>query len=183
MSESEIGDSALRALDGFQIEIPSWGFANTGTRFGKFLQAGGGDQPGGEVCRCRPGPCADRRHSAACPACALGPARRDRRRSEGPAPGGAIWRPRRVHQSESLSESGVQVRLDLQSGRFDPAHGDRSPGGIGAHRAGIEVHGRLAVDCGWVELSRLAEHPQAHRVARRSAGGNPRRTGRQGSGC
>src|SRR5271156_2703356 len=29
-----------RALDGFQIEIPSWGFANTGTRFGKFVQAG-----------------------------------------------------------------------------------------------------------------------------------------------
>src|ERR1041384_4521845 len=28
-----------RALDAFQIELPSWGFANTGTRFGKFLQA------------------------------------------------------------------------------------------------------------------------------------------------
>ena len=28
------------ALDGFQIEVPSWGFANTGTRFGKFLQSG-----------------------------------------------------------------------------------------------------------------------------------------------
>jgi L-rhamnose isomerase/sugar isomerase len=28
-----------RALDGLQIEIPSWGFANTGTRFGKFIQA------------------------------------------------------------------------------------------------------------------------------------------------
>src|ERR1700741_3792020 len=28
-----------RALDSFQIEIPSWGFANTGTRFGKFVQA------------------------------------------------------------------------------------------------------------------------------------------------
>ncbi|WP_263411528.1 TIM barrel protein [Terriglobus tenax] len=27
-----------RALDGLQIEIPSWGFANTGTRFGKFIQ-------------------------------------------------------------------------------------------------------------------------------------------------
>jgi L-rhamnose isomerase / sugar isomerase len=40
MSEGKIGDSALRALDRFQIEIPSWGFANTGTRFGKFLQAG-----------------------------------------------------------------------------------------------------------------------------------------------
>src|SRR5438445_585785 len=28
----------VRALDTFRIEIPSWGFANTGTRFGKFLQ-------------------------------------------------------------------------------------------------------------------------------------------------
>jgi L-rhamnose isomerase/sugar isomerase len=27
------------ALDAFAIEIPSWGFANTGTRFGKFVQA------------------------------------------------------------------------------------------------------------------------------------------------
>jgi len=27
-----------RALDGFAIELPSWGFANTGTRFGKFVQ-------------------------------------------------------------------------------------------------------------------------------------------------
>ena len=26
-----------RALDSFQIELPSWAFANTGTRFGKFL--------------------------------------------------------------------------------------------------------------------------------------------------
>jgi L-rhamnose isomerase/sugar isomerase len=26
------------ALDRFRIELPSWGFANTGTRFGKFLQ-------------------------------------------------------------------------------------------------------------------------------------------------
>ena len=28
------------ALDDFRIEVPSWGFANTGTRFGKFLQGG-----------------------------------------------------------------------------------------------------------------------------------------------
>ena len=27
-------------LDSFQIELPSWGFANTGTRFGKFIQSG-----------------------------------------------------------------------------------------------------------------------------------------------
>ena len=26
------------ALDSFRIEVPSWGFANTGTRFGKFVQ-------------------------------------------------------------------------------------------------------------------------------------------------
>jgi L-rhamnose isomerase/sugar isomerase len=28
-----------KALDSFHIETPSWGFANTGTRFGKFIQA------------------------------------------------------------------------------------------------------------------------------------------------
>ena len=27
-----------RGLEKFRIELPSWGFANTGTRFGKFLQ-------------------------------------------------------------------------------------------------------------------------------------------------
>jgi L-rhamnose isomerase/sugar isomerase len=29
----------FKALDSFHIELPSWGFANTGTRFGKFVQA------------------------------------------------------------------------------------------------------------------------------------------------
>ncbi|MGD0628635.1 MAG: TIM barrel protein [Terracidiphilus sp.] len=36
--ESALFDRAAEILDAFQIEIPSWGFANTGTRFGKFLQ-------------------------------------------------------------------------------------------------------------------------------------------------
>jgi L-rhamnose isomerase/sugar isomerase len=31
-------DRILAALDAFRIELPSWGFANTGTRFGKFVQ-------------------------------------------------------------------------------------------------------------------------------------------------
>jgi L-rhamnose isomerase / sugar isomerase len=31
-------DAVIGALDAFHIELPSWGFANTGTRFGKFLQ-------------------------------------------------------------------------------------------------------------------------------------------------
>ncbi len=32
-------DIVFAALDGFKVELPSWGFANTGTRFGKFVQA------------------------------------------------------------------------------------------------------------------------------------------------
>ena len=31
-------ERVFAALDGFRIEVPSWGFANTGTRFGKFVQ-------------------------------------------------------------------------------------------------------------------------------------------------
>jgi hypothetical protein len=31
-------DKLLSALNNFQIETPSWGFADTGTRFGKFSQ-------------------------------------------------------------------------------------------------------------------------------------------------
>jgi len=34
----ELAEQAFRVLDDFRIEIPSWGFANTGTRFGKFIQ-------------------------------------------------------------------------------------------------------------------------------------------------
>ncbi|MCU1321415.1 MAG: Xylose isomerase protein barrel [Acidobacteriaceae bacterium] len=33
-------DKVFAALDSFRIEVPSWGFANTGTRFGKFIQGG-----------------------------------------------------------------------------------------------------------------------------------------------
>jgi len=33
-------ESIWSALDSFRIEVPSWGFANTGTRFGKFVQGG-----------------------------------------------------------------------------------------------------------------------------------------------
>lgn len=32
-------ETIFQALETFRIEIPSWGFANTGTRFGKFVQA------------------------------------------------------------------------------------------------------------------------------------------------
>ena len=39
MNNTKQSDLVAAALNRFQIEIPSWGFANTGTRFGKFLQA------------------------------------------------------------------------------------------------------------------------------------------------
>ena len=32
-------EKICNTLDNFKIELPSWGFANTGTRFGKFIQA------------------------------------------------------------------------------------------------------------------------------------------------
>ncbi|HEY2016272.1 MAG TPA: TIM barrel protein [Bryobacteraceae bacterium] len=38
MFNSQKTDVLITALNSFHIELPSWGFANTGTRFGKFLQ-------------------------------------------------------------------------------------------------------------------------------------------------
>ena len=37
-TKKERDTAALEALDHFEIELPSWGFADTGTRFGKFFQ-------------------------------------------------------------------------------------------------------------------------------------------------
>jgi L-rhamnose isomerase / sugar isomerase len=35
---SQQNHRVFRALETFRVELPSWGFANTGTRFGKFIQ-------------------------------------------------------------------------------------------------------------------------------------------------
>ncbi len=35
----DVEGAVCQALDQFRIELPSWGFANTGSRFGKFMQA------------------------------------------------------------------------------------------------------------------------------------------------
>ena len=40
VSSQRAAEKVFAALDEFAIELPSWGFANTGTRFGKFVQAG-----------------------------------------------------------------------------------------------------------------------------------------------
>ena len=34
----KMSERVSRGLDRFEIELPSWGFANTGTRFGKYIQ-------------------------------------------------------------------------------------------------------------------------------------------------
>jgi L-rhamnose isomerase/sugar isomerase len=36
--QTQLTEKVFKALESFRIEIPSWGFANTGTRFGKFMQ-------------------------------------------------------------------------------------------------------------------------------------------------
>src|SRR5580658_1400813 len=38
MTQEQIQKRVATALDAFVIELPSWGFSNTGTRFGKFIQ-------------------------------------------------------------------------------------------------------------------------------------------------
>jgi L-rhamnose isomerase/sugar isomerase len=40
MAKGAREEALLKSLDSFRIEIPSWGFPNTGTRFGKFVQPG-----------------------------------------------------------------------------------------------------------------------------------------------
>ena len=37
--KDNLHQQVFHALDNFRIELPSWGFSNTGTRFGKFVQA------------------------------------------------------------------------------------------------------------------------------------------------
>ena len=38
MKKTSLEKKVFAALDSFQIETPSWGYADTGTRFGKFFQ-------------------------------------------------------------------------------------------------------------------------------------------------
>src|SRR5260370_37064505 len=38
MTTAKQSEIVSNALNSFHIELPSWGFANTGTRFGKFFQ-------------------------------------------------------------------------------------------------------------------------------------------------
>src|ERR1700746_1305604 len=57
----------LDALDHFQIETPSWGFADTGTRFGKFLQDAAAISLDDKLADAAQVP----RYTGCCPSCAV----------------------------------------------------------------------------------------------------------------
>ena len=113
-SESALFDQAAHILNQFQIEIPSWGFANTGTRFGKFVQP----LPHPLSRRNSPTPPKStaslalrrRLRCTSCGTCHADSPTSERCRSSNVAPGFV-----RFDQSQSLSGSAIQVWLPLQS--------------------------------------------------------------------
>ncbi len=129
--QPHIEEIAFKALDSFRIEVPSWGFANTGTRFGKFVQAAAASTieekfaDAAEV----------NRLTGVTPTLALhvlvGSAQRPEGRAGSEAAGEALRRSLGIDQSQPLSGSGVQVRFALQS------LGRHSRAGAGTH-AGLD---------------------------------------------
>ena len=108
-------DRIAAALDTFRIELPSWGFANTGTRFGKFLQ------PAAATTIEEKFSDAAQVHAltGACPTLALhvllGPARRRREHGAGRDAGAALRHRRRLDQPEPVPGTALQVRIVRQS--------------------------------------------------------------------
>jgi L-rhamnose isomerase/sugar isomerase len=102
----------FRALDAFNIELPSWGFANTGTRFGKFLQPAAASTIEDKFSD------AAQVHSltGACPTLALHVqwdlpnGLSDVRPRQGSRQ--KVRRAARIDQSERLSRSGIQIWVD-----------------------------------------------------------------------
>ena len=161
----------FRALDSFKIELPSWGFANTGTRFGKFLQAGAAAtleeklSDAGQV----------HALTGACPTVALH----------------VLWDlPRgvadaeqvnelaaRYDQSEPVSGSDLQARVVWESGSGSAAESGGACVREHRDRQAIGEPGCFDVVRGWVELSGDGEYPGAEAVVRGGAAGGPPRHG------
>ena len=151
-----------RALDSFNIELPSWGFANTGTRFGKFVQRRRGQHfeekfaDAGQV------------HdlTGACPTLAL--------HVQWDLPNGvAMSRSRGLRRKRRAAGSINPNVFQDQEYKFgslgnpDPAIRDRalrSHARLRRDRRGSWMSRHFSVVCGRLELSGHAEHPQAHRV-------------------
>ncbi len=157
-----------KALDQFRIEIPSWGFANTGTRFGKFIQDAAATSTAekfadaGEVFRLTgitptvalhvlwdmPNGLADVSHD--------------------PQPRARARRPRRLHQPQPLPVAGVQVRLHLQPVRRDPPNRHPAHARLRRDRQSARIARHLHLGRRRLQLPRHAIHPPPHRLARRS---------------
>ena len=158
-----------RALDGFRIELPSWGFANTGTRFGKFLQPAAAAHARGEVRRRRAGARADRRLPDGRAARAVGSARRRRQTSAQIAAAGRRG-PASGPGRSTRTSSRISATSTDRSGNPD-ADGPRRPRcdhvldsvaiarALGSRDVSLLVRRRL-------ELSRHREHPPAQALVR-----------------
>ena len=179
-SESAIFDLAVQALDSFQIEIPSWGFANTGTRFGKFVQAAAastieekfcdaaevhrltGSRPRWRCTCCGTCPTA----WTTCPRC------KELERQYG-VHAGSI-NPNLFQDQEYKFGSLCNPSAEIREAGAEPharLHRDRQAAGLTRC---------LPVAARRLELSRHAEHPQAHRLA---GGGLARRPRLPGAGA
>ena len=146
-------DRIAAALDTFRIELPSWGFANTGTRFGKFLQAAAATTLEEKFADAAQVHRAHRVLPDAGAARAVGPARRRRdarRRSRRSS--AAATASRRLDQPEPVPGSALQVRLVRQPRRGCARRGTartcdrerrRSAGSLGSARRLAVVRRRL----------------------------------------
>ena len=184
LGRSEQQESVWKALDRFRIELPSWGFANTGTRFGKFAQPWGRDHDRGEVCGRRRGEPADGGKPDGCAACAVGYARMAWRmflRS-------ARWRRRKAYRRglsirtcfsrRSISTDRLRTRARrCARWRWSTCWSQVKDGGCSGFARCFALGGR------WVELSRNAVDCKAYRLDGRGAWGNARGAGRRTSGC
>jgi hypothetical protein len=165
-SESALFDHAVQVLDSFQIEIPSWGFANTGTRFGKFVQPAAAstiEEKFADACRGEP---PHRRNAHDGPARALGPAQR---------PGDVAakcraWNDASVSAPAPSTPTSFRIRSTSSARSATPRQKcARMP--VAAHarlhrdRQGLGFARHLSVAARRLQLPWHAEHPQAHRLA------------------
>ena len=164
-SDSAIQDRAFNALDSFRIEIPSWGFANTGTRFGKFVQAAAAttiEEKFADAAEVN-------RLTGVTPTVALH----------------VLWDlPDGLKDVPEVKQ--LERRFGVRSGSINPnlfqdqeykfgslcnpsaRHPRAGAGpraGLDRDRQGAGLARHLAVDGRRIELSRHAEHAQAHRMA------------------
>ena len=109
-------DQLFKLLDQFDIETPSWGYADTGTRFGKFLQAAAASTIDEKL--------ADagtvHRYTGCCPTVAVHVLWDFSMGVDATATADVAARngdSHRLDQSQSIPGPGLQIRLGLPSGR------------------------------------------------------------------